>query len=137
MSTIHDLLQIANERLADAEALFTKGRFTGAVYISGYVLECFFKALACQYLQLSKLPEMLQTPASHKPENIFELVPAIERDMQMNRTVKEAYARIISKTARLRYSTQTFKRSDVAHHLNNVREVKKWTLKKLQEKRKP
>jgi HEPN domain-containing protein len=34
-----ELLQIAEERLKDAEALLAAGRYDGAVYLGGYVVE--------------------------------------------------------------------------------------------------
>lgn len=131
MTTTRDLLQIADERLADAEALLTSGRYTGAVYISGYVLECLFKALVCKQLGSVDVPAVLRTSATHQLENLLELIPAIESVMKKNRKVKEAYARIMTGTAKLRYSTHHYRKDEAEIHMDNVKEVKKWLLQKL------
>ena len=39
--------QVAEERWKDAECLHRSGRFDGAVYLCGYVLECFLKYAVC------------------------------------------------------------------------------------------
>jgi AbiV family abortive infection protein len=39
-----DLQNLAEERLADAKGLLANGRFGGAYYLAGYVIECALKA---------------------------------------------------------------------------------------------
>ncbi len=51
------LIQAHEQRLADARALFRAGRWTGAVYLSGYVLECLLKAAILSRRGLRALPE--------------------------------------------------------------------------------
>ncbi|MBC7807947.1 MAG: HEPN domain-containing protein [Akkermansiaceae bacterium] len=40
-----DFQQIAEERLQDAAALLTEGRWSGAYYMAGYAVECALKAV--------------------------------------------------------------------------------------------
>ena len=47
-----DLQKLAEERLADAELLLANGRFGGAYYLSGYVVECALKACIAQLTKL-------------------------------------------------------------------------------------
>ena len=52
-----DLKRIAKERLADAESLFTAGRFDGAIYLCGYVMEIILKLRICKTLRWDGFPE--------------------------------------------------------------------------------
>jgi HEPN domain-containing protein len=51
-----DLRRLARARLADSEVLFTKGRYDGAVYLSGYAIEVALKARICRTLKWSEFP---------------------------------------------------------------------------------
>ena len=44
------LQRLATIRLADAEALIDKGRWAAAYYLTGYAVECGFKACLLKYL---------------------------------------------------------------------------------------
>jgi len=44
------LQALAEVRLEDAEALLSKGRWAGAYYLSGYVVECALKSCLLKYL---------------------------------------------------------------------------------------
>lgn len=50
-------MHIASERLQDAKVLLKNGRYNGAVYSGGYVIECLLKAVICQRLGLEYLPK--------------------------------------------------------------------------------
>lgn len=52
-----DLKRIAKERLADAETLFDAGRFDGATYLCGYVMEIILKLRICKTLRWEGFPE--------------------------------------------------------------------------------
>src|SRR4051812_34038390 len=51
-----ELRVLAQGRLGDAEALFSAGRFDGAVYLCGYSLELQLKARICQTLNWPEFP---------------------------------------------------------------------------------
>jgi HEPN domain-containing protein len=51
-----DLRKLANARLADSEILFEKGRYDGAVYLSGYAIEVALKARICRTLKWPDFP---------------------------------------------------------------------------------
>lgn len=57
MLSAADLKALARARLADAEALLDAGRFDGAAYLSGYVVELALKARICRTLKWSGFPE--------------------------------------------------------------------------------
>lgn len=49
-----DLLRLAKEKLRDAKALLAHGRYEGAIYNSGYVVEFALKVRICLTLQWSE-----------------------------------------------------------------------------------
>jgi HEPN domain-containing protein len=51
-----ELKKIAGARLQDAEALFDAGRYDGALYMCGYVVEIALKARICRCLKWSDFP---------------------------------------------------------------------------------
>ena len=53
----NELRRLARERLKDAEALLAAGRFDGAVYLGGYVVELTLKARICKALGWSDFPQ--------------------------------------------------------------------------------
>ena len=50
------LEKVAEERLKDFEVLRTQERYTAAIYLGVYAVECLLKARICKTLQLEKLP---------------------------------------------------------------------------------
>jgi hypothetical protein len=55
--TAATLKALARARLADAEALCRSGRFDGAAYLCGYVVELALKARVCRTLKWSAFPQ--------------------------------------------------------------------------------
>lgn len=47
------LQQLAEDRILDAAALLTMGRFSGAYYLAGYALECGLKSCILAYVEIS------------------------------------------------------------------------------------
>ncbi len=52
-----DLLKIARGRLKDAEVLLAAGRYDGAIYLGGYVVEIALKHRICKTLKWSGFPQ--------------------------------------------------------------------------------
>jgi len=50
MRSKEDIIGLAEEKLDDAECLFSNKRFNSAYYIAGYVIELLLKAKICQTL---------------------------------------------------------------------------------------
>ena len=57
LATRKELQQLAKLRLAEAEHLYAKKLYDGAVYLSGYVVEFALKARICKLLKLPNYPE--------------------------------------------------------------------------------
>lgn len=52
-----ELRKIAQERLRDAEALLAAGRYDGAIYLGGYVVELSLKSRICRILKWKGFPQ--------------------------------------------------------------------------------
>jgi HEPN domain-containing protein len=52
-----ELMNIAVERLKDAEALLAAGRYDGAIYLGGYVVELALKSSICKILKWKSFPQ--------------------------------------------------------------------------------
>ena len=74
----HDeLRQIAEERLKDAEALLAAGRYDGAIYLGGYVVELSLKSRICRVLNWKGFPQSrneFQNYLSFKTHNLDVLL---------------------------------------------------------------
>jgi HEPN domain-containing protein len=57
MIDLHELENIARERLKDAEALLAAGRYDGAIYLGGYVVELSLKSQICRVLNWKGFPQ--------------------------------------------------------------------------------
>ena len=53
----NELRNIATERLKDAEALLAAGRYDGAIYLGGYVVELALKSRICTTLDWKEFPQ--------------------------------------------------------------------------------
>jgi len=52
-----ELRKIARERLKDAEVLLKAGRYDGAIYLGGYVVEIALKSRICKILKWKGFPQ--------------------------------------------------------------------------------
>ena len=52
-----ELLKIATARLKDADALLAAGRYDGAIYLGGYVVELALKSSICRVLKWKGFPQ--------------------------------------------------------------------------------
>jgi HEPN domain-containing protein len=80
-----ELRKIARERLKDAEALLKAGRYDGAIYLGGYVVEIGLKSRVCKALRWNTFPQTrgefrnLQSFKTHDLDVLLSLSGAEER----------------------------------------------------------
>jgi HEPN domain-containing protein len=77
MITQSDLQNNAEERLKDAEALLAAGRYDGAIYLGGYVVELSLKSRICTVLNWKGFPQTrseFQNYQSFKTHNLDVLL---------------------------------------------------------------
>jgi HEPN domain-containing protein len=70
-----DLQQLAESRLLDATVLFDAGRFDGAYYLLGYVVECALKACITKQFGLHEVPDrdLIRDFYSHDLKNLLKV----------------------------------------------------------------
>jgi HEPN domain-containing protein len=86
-----DLQQLAEDRIADAAVLLASGRWSGAYYLSGYALECGFKACIARLTNQDDFPrdrKFLEDCYTHNLEKLLKaagLKPVLDADTLANR----------------------------------------------------
>ena len=75
--TRSELLQIAEIRLADAEALLAAGRWAGAYYLLGYVVECALKASIVAHFGPQEIPDkkLVNEFYTHRLDGLLKISP--------------------------------------------------------------
>lgn len=85
MLTAKQLRALAKARLQDAETLFSSGRYDGATYLCGYVLECRLKGRICTVLKWTGFPE------TRKEFEGFQSFKTHDLDVLLRLSGREAY----------------------------------------------
>ena len=67
------------QRYEDADALLAAGRYTGAVYLAGYAVECMFKALILSRLGSKDRSTMMDSFRGVRGHNLESLKDRFER----------------------------------------------------------
>ena len=124
------LLQAHEERLADARVLFRAGRWTGATYMAGYVVECLHKAAILSRRGLKGLPEEYWHHDLQGLAARAGLFPTVEDAGA--RDAREALG-LISRLwdVRMRYEGSLGSPEGVRDLLESVEVLRKWLLSKI------
>ena len=80
MATRKELQQLAKLRLAEAEQLYAKKLYDGAVYLSGYVVEFALKARICKLLKLQTYPDSFSVFKTHNFE-ILKILAGLDGEI--------------------------------------------------------
>lgn len=121
------LIQIANDRLRDANVLLRQKRYNGAVYLGGYVIECLLKAAICVHLNRDNLPVNYQTHDLAELMNhsgLFSL-------LQANQTLRRSFSMVKSWNVGIRYRGRRFKPVETQQFIAAVKEVRQWILRRI------
>ena len=73
---VNRFLRAGRERLEDARALLTAGRYGGAVYVGGYAVECALKSVHLSHVPAGERPAALagyRTARSHDYQHLVAL----------------------------------------------------------------
>lgn len=119
-------IQAHNDRYKDARALLRAGRWGGAIYLGGYVIECLLKA------RILKEKGSAQLPREYWHHDLFRLMDVSrvtwELTLQENQAI-QAYMTLIAGNwdVTMRYgSTQFVDRHEANNFLEAVRKVTRW-----------
>jgi len=121
------LLQSSYERLRDARVLARREnkRYTGAVYLGGYVIECLLKAAICVEQGTERLQRKYQT---HELE---ELMEATGYRTGMTPELAAKFRAIVSWNVLLRYQGRQYQAKDARTFLENVEVIRLWLLEQI------
>jgi len=123
--------QAADERWKDAGCLHANGRFEGAVYLCGYVLECFLKFVICE---TRKRKVMNLSEAKQLGHNLVELLDAsgLTGALRQNRDLWTAFAGMNGRwSPELRYSSRSIDQRASSDFLQDTKDLRNWLLTQL------
>ena len=121
------LLQSSYERLRDARVLARRDnkRYTGAVYLGGYVIECLLKVAICVEQRAEQLP------AKYRTHELEALLEATGYRPTMTPEIASKFRIIIGWNVMLRYQGRQYKAQDARTFLANVEVIRQWLLGKM------
>ena len=85
-------LGASRRRREDAEALHNANRWTGAIYLAGYAIECSLKALICyderkdNFKDTKLFKKGTQGASLHNLNHLLQELPALQRLIALDRT---------------------------------------------------
>lgn len=126
-------LGASRRRFEDASALHSCERWSGAIYLGGYAIECSLKSLICyeegktNFKDTSVFKNNRQGASLHNLSMLFSRIPSLQREISLDRTgsYKKAWHTIILvwRNDELRYSEKLGDKSDSAKF---IEAIKKW-----------
>ena len=118
----------AKQRSDDAELLLAAGRTTGAIYLAGYTVECFLKALLLSSVAPPLRRQLLQEFRGGWAHNLEWLGGLYRQHVGavIPRSVSRHLSRVASWSTDLRYATGTLKRRDADEFMESVVAIAAW-----------
>ena len=134
-------LGASRRRLEDAQALHQQKRWSGAMYLGGYAIECSLKSLICyeegrlnNFKETRSFKKGLQGSDLHNLTKLLECLASLQRDIKLDRTnsYKEAWHTITSlwRNDELRYSDKLGDEKDSRRFLEAVEKLHQFILVK-------
>jgi hypothetical protein len=132
--------QAAIQRLRDSRALLDKKRYIGAIYLGGYAIECYLKALICSRYDFEPLEDwewQVARKTGQKPEvtgakgHLLEVLLGHAGLMKSLRQDAQAYQyfKIVNQWhVGLRYDSGQGKAESTSRFLNAVEALYTWLL---------
>lgn len=135
-------LGASRRRLEDAQALVDKERWSGAMYLGGYAIECSLKSLICyeegrninNFKETRIFKSGLKGSDLHNLAKLLGCLNSVQREIQLDRTntYKEAWKTITShwRNDELRYSDKLGNERDSRHFIESVEKLHRFILNK-------
>ncbi len=132
-------LGASRHRLKDAQALHQQKRWSGAMYLGGYAIECSLKSLICyeepgninNFKETRSFKEGLQGSDLHNLPKLLECVESLKRAIKLDRsnTYKEAWKTISSwRNDELRYSDKLGNEAESIRFIKAVEQLHRFIL---------
>lgn len=118
----------AKQRYDDAQLLLERERTTGAVYLAGYTVECFMKALLLASVAPRLRQQLLREFRGSRAHSI-EWLGTLHRQHvggAVPRDVTRHLSRVASWSTDLRYATGVLKRRDADEFMESVVAIAAW-----------
>lgn len=134
-------LGASRRRLEDAQVLHQQERWSGAMYLGGYAIECSLKSLIC-YEEGPKINNFKDTwmfkkglkgSDLHNLPKLLECVESLKRAIELDRsnTYKEAWKTILSwRNDELRYSDKLGNEAESIRFIKAVEQLHRFILSK-------
>jgi HEPN domain-containing protein len=118
----------AKQRFDDAELLLEADRATGAVYLAGYTVECFLKALVLAAVAPGLRKQLLGEFRGSRAHDIEWLSALYRRHARavIPREVSRHLARVAAWSTDLRYTTGVLKRREADQFRESVVAIATW-----------
>lgn len=137
-------LGASRRRLEDAQALHQQKRWSGAMYLGGYAIECSLKSLICYEERTNNFKDTqifkngLKGAGLHNLARLLECVPSIESAIQRANTTDrtngylDAWNMVSSvwRNDELRYSEQCGNEKDSQRFIESVQKLHRFLLDK-------
>jgi HEPN domain-containing protein len=123
----------AKQRAEDADMLLDGGRTTGAVYLAGYTVECFLKALILAGAAPGLRQKLLRDFRGSRAHNLEWLSVVYRRHVgsAIPRQVAEHLTRASSWTTDLRYAAGALKKQDADAFMESVQAIVAWAERRM------
>jgi hypothetical protein len=120
----------ANERWTDAQCLHAAARFDGAIYLCGYVLECFLKFVICE--RRSQRSIELREVKSH---NLVELLDRSHLTVSLRKEHIDlflAFQRVNAEwSVEMRYEARRKSKAVSTQFLRDTKDLRNWLQARL------
>lgn len=126
-----DFQRLAEMRLSEGQALFDAGFYSGAYYLSGYVIECALKACICKQVQQYDFPPGPDLKKSHYSHTFSELVETadlkdvLRQEIARNTAFERLWRILVVWRENKRY-TYNVTEKEARDMLDAIREVYSW-----------
>ncbi len=136
-------LGASRRRLEDAQVLHNQKRWTGAVYLGGYAIECSLKSLICYEQEKNNFKDTwifkkgLQGSELHSLTKLLGSIPTLQRAIQLDRTntYRDAWNTVSSlwRNDELRYSEKMGNEEECQRFIEAVQILHRFLLTKQDE----
>ncbi len=118
----------AKQRLDDAKWLLNVERTTGAVYLAGYTVECYLKALILAGVAPRPRKQLLEKFRGRLGHDVAWLVGLYRKHIRKDipHDVSRHLSRLTEWSTDLRYKTGTLKKRDADEFMESVLAIEIW-----------
>ena len=119
----------SSERWKDAQCLYAAGRYQGAIYLSGYALECQLKANVCSTRRVKFLEESYAKSLGHDLARALHAA-GLNRKLSNNEDLRVAFLEIANRwSTGIRYSGGGSNKGECERFLKDSEGLLSWLRK--------